>query len=464
MLRVARCLLGGFLLILAVSCATRPQPVAVIDVTKVGAVGDGHTLNSAALQTAIDACCAQGGGTVYFPAGRYVTGTIQLKDNVTLQLDAQAVLLGSTNAADYRNVDPFIDGTGAEMGYALVVALRAIHVGIKGPGSIDGRGKALSATQSRYTVRPFLVRWVQCVDVNVDTVQLRNSGAWTMHFVLSRDIQVSRVTIRSKGLANNDGLDIDSCEGVRVTDCDIDTGDDAICLKTTSAQPCRNVTVTRCQLASRCAAIKLGTESLADFEKIRVSQCQIRDTKLGGIKLLSVDGARLHDVIVSDIAMERVTVPIMMRLGARLKTFRAGDTPKTVGTLQDVTIRNVRATGAEQIGILVSGVPGHPVENISLENIDIQLQGGGSQGAARVQLPEQASAYPEIRMFGPEMPAYGMYLRHADGMTFKNVHFTLAHPDGRPAMEFIDARNISPKDFADGITDAEKRTVSGGGG
>ena len=417
------------------------SPQRLVDVTQTGVIGDGATLNTLALQNAIDACSAQGGGVLAFPAGRFVTGTIQLKDNVTLRLDAQAVLVGSANAADYRNVDPFTDGTGAALGYALITAVNARHVGLEGPGAIDGQGAALKAAQNPYAIRPFLVRWVRCSDVVVRNIELRNSGAWTMHLFQSKNAAFERVTIRSRGLANNDGIDIDSSETVRITDCDIDTGDDAICLKTTSAQACHDITVTGCRLTSNCAAIKLGTESLGDFDKIRVAHCQIRDTRLGGIKVLSVDGANLHDVAVSDVTMERVTVPIMLRLGARLKTFRPGDSARPVGALHDIVIRNVRATESGQIGLLLSGVPGHLLENIALENVDLQLAGGGKPEDGRVSLAENESDYPEVRMFGPTLPAYGIYARHVRGLKLTNVRTAVIAADARPERVFVDVED-----------------------
>lgn len=418
------------------------------DVTRHGVRGDGTTLNTAAIQQVIDTYSAQGGGVLVFPAGRYLTGTIQLKDNITLRLEAQAVLLGSTNATDYRNVDPFIDGTGAELGYALVVAVGARHVGLEGPGTIDGQGAALRAAQTPYVIRPFLVRWVRCTEIVVRDVQLRNAGAWTMHFFQSKAASVARVTIRSQGLANNDGIDIDSCENVRIEDCDIDTGDDAICLKATSPQPCRDITVTGCTLTSHCATIKMGTESLGDFERIRISHCNVLGARLGGIKLFSVDGAHVRDVIISDITMTNVAVPVMMRLGARLKTFRASDESKPPGTLRDVTIRNLHATHARQLGLLISGIPGHSIENLTFENIDLQLEGGGKAEDVGVLLPEQEAAYPEIRMFGPTMPAFGAYLRHVRGVVFQNVRISVITPDARPEKIFIDVSGVTPSGFA----------------
>jgi polygalacturonase len=436
-------------LILAASCATPAKPGLAIDVMTFGAIGDGATLNTAAIQEAIDACYAQGGGVVNFPAGRYLTGTIQLKDNVTLHLDDQAIILGSTNAADYRNLDPFIDGTGTPQGYALIVADGASHVGVEGAGLIDGQGRAVKAAQKSYMVRPFLMRWLRCTNVNVKDVHLTNPGAWTLNFFQTRNTTVEHVTIRTRdtGLANNDGIDLDSCEGVRIRDCDIDSGDDAICLKTTSPLPCRDIVVSGCKLSTKCNALKLGTESLGDFEKISLTNCQIRNIGMSGIALYSVDGADLHNVTVSDVTMDGVTVSISIRLGARLKTFRAGDVAKPVGALRDVTIRNVQVRGAKQIGMLINGIPGHTIESLKLENIDITLVGGGNASDAQVQLPEKEATYPEYNMFGKVMPAYGLYLRHVLGVEFRDIRVSATKPDARPAMIFIDVQNIIPTGF-----------------
>jgi len=431
------------------SATREPAMVSPVDATQFGAVGDGVTLNTASLQRIIDKCSAQGGGIVRLAAGRFLTGTIQLKDNITLQLDEKAVLLGSTKAADYRNVDPFIDGSGHEMGYALVAAVGARNVGIDGPGTIDGQGKALSQAQSTYTIRPFLVRWVRCTDVTVKDATLLNSGAWGMNFFQCTNVTAGGLTIRNRsGLANNDGIDIDSCQHVSISGCDIDSGDDALCLKTTSTQPCRDVTAGDCKLKTNCNAIKMGTESIGDFEHIRMSQCQIRQTGMAGVAVYSVDGSILHDVTISDLTMDTIAVPISVRLGSRLKTFRPGDTAKPVGAIRDVTIKNVNAVGVKQIGMLINGIPGHAVQSLSFENINIELAGGGSAEDAKVQLAEQESAYPEVSTFGKVMPAYGMYARHVDGVSFKNVQMSLAKADARPAAVVLDVKGMDPADFA----------------
>ena len=437
------------LFLTAAACAAEGTPGGMMDVTASGAVGDGVTLNTGALQRAIDACSSRGGGTLSFPAGRYLTGTIQLKDNVIIRLDAQAVLLGSPNAADYRNLDPFTAGDGVPLGDALIVAVGARHVGVVGAGAIDGQGRALKAAQKPYKVRPFLMRWLRCEDVTVRDVHLTNPGAWTLNFFQTRGAVVERITIRTRdtGLANNDGIDLDSCEGVRIRDCDIESGDDAICLKATSPLPCRDIAVNGCKLSTKCNAFKLGTESLGDFDTISLTDCQVRNTGMAGIALYAVDGAQMHGVTIANVTMDGVTVPISIRLGARLKTFRPGDHAKPVGTLHDITIQNVKAMGAKQIGVLINGIPGHPIETIRLEHIDITVAGGGKAADAQVQLPEKEGAYPEYSMFGKVMPAYGLYLRHVRGVRLKSVRIIASKPDPRPAMVLLDAENVAPANF-----------------
>jgi polygalacturonase len=419
---------------------TSPTALPTLDVTHLGVLNDGTTLNTAALQSAIDALSSHGGGILTFPPGRYLTGTLQLKDNITLHLQKNAILLGSTHAADYQNLDPFTDGNGHPMGYALIVALDAHHVAIEGPGTIDGQGKSLAALQHPYTLRPFLIRWIRCSDISLHDATLQNPGAWTNHFFQCRNISVANLTIRSQsaGLPNNDGIDIDSCDTVHISHCDIQSGDDALCIKATSPLPSQNITLSDCTLATRCNAIKLGTESLGDFLHIHATRCTLHNIGMSGIALYSVDGAHLEDVSVTDSTMDNVTLPISIRLGARLKTFRPGQTPKPVGTLRDITLSNLTITRAQKIGLLINGIPNHPVENLHLDNIQIQLPGGGTLADAALQLPEKEAAYPEWNTFGKTFPAYGAYLRHVRNLTTTNLHFTTLHPDARPETISID--------------------------
>jgi hypothetical protein len=424
----------------------------VIDATKAGIIGDGATLNTAVIQKAIDDCTAAGGGTIRFPAGRYLTGTIQLKSNVMLQLDDHATLLGSANAADYRNVDPFTDGSGNQLGHALVVAVDADHVGVEGSGAVDGQGLKLKAGQVLYVMRPFLLRWVRCTHVVLRDVRLINPGAWTLNFFQCNGALIDGVVIRSRDqmLRNNDGINIDSSRNVRVRHCDVISGDDALVIKSTSAKmPSRDIVAADCTLSSRTNAIKLGTESIGGFENISVSNCRISNTEMAGIALYSVDGGDLNRVTISDITMDGVAVPISIRLGSRLKVFRQGDQPKQVaGNLRDILIRNVSAKNIAMIGMLINGIPDHPVEGLTLENIQLQLPGGGNPEAAKLRLPEMESAYPEFDMFGKTIPAYGIYARHVRGLTLQNVRMTPLKPDARPASVFVDVEEVTPANFA----------------
>ena len=392
---------------------------AELDVQKFGAIGDGKTLNTRPIQQAIDKCSKQGGGVVRIPAGQFVSGTILLKDNVTLQLDEHAMLLGSLDIADYQAPEKFRSGNGAEMGYCFIGAVDAKNVAIKGAGLIDGRGGELLASRPKgNNARPFLMRFVRCDGVSLDSVHLQGPAAWTTHFFQCKNVAADHVNITSRGLPNNDGFDIDSSQDVRIRNCIVDSGDDSICLKTTSLMPCRNVEVSGCDLKSHWGGVKFGTESAANFENVIITNCRIHDTQ-GGIKLFSVDGANVRNISLSSLTMENVNTPIFIRLGARLKTFREGDAPQSVGSISNVVIKDLKAQAISPIGILISGIPGHEVSAIRLENIEMKSPGGGASTEASVVLPEKESAYPEITMFGKQFPAYGLYARHVTGMITK---------------------------------------------
>jgi polygalacturonase len=432
---------------------------ADVNITTYGAVADSTTLNTTAIQKAIDDCNKSGGGKVYFPAGKFLSGTIVLKDNVTLHFTKGAVLLGSTDLKDYRNLDPFTEGLGIDVGWALLVAVDAKNVGLEGEGRIDGQGSALKAkhiltdTRSegqRWGLRPFLLRIVRCDGVNVKDVTLNYAGAWTSHYFQSRNIHIENVKIVSVGVAHNDGIGIDGCQDVRIKNCDVVSGDDALVFKTTSSKmACKNIVVSGMRLKSNQGAIKMGTESMAPFENIKISDCYIYNTTNGGIKLLTVDGAHLRNIEISNITMDNVKTPMLFRLGSRLSVFRKGkDTKQQTGTFENVVVKNVKAKAADSAqlkpasGILITGVPGHYITNLTLENIEIELAGGGTAEHSRQVVPEAIDQYPEVKTFGPRVPAYGIWARHVKGLKLKNVKFTLKNNDLRPAFVCEDGNDI----------------------
>lgn len=432
---------------------------ADFNIIKYGAVGDGVTLNTNAIQRAIDECHKSGGGSVIFPEGKFLSGTIVMKDNVTISFQENAVLLGSTDLKDYKNMDPFTEGLGIDVGWALLVAVDAKNIGVTGEGTIDGQGSAIKVKHiltdtrpegQRWGMRPFLLRIVRCTGVNVKGVTLKYAGAWTSHYFQSKQINIENVKIQSVGVAHNDGIGIDGCQDVVIKDCDVVSGDDALVFKTTSSKmACKNIVVTGLRLKSSQAGIKMGTESMAAFENIKISNCHIYETRNGGIKLLTVDGAHLRNIEISDITMEEVRTPMLFRLGSRLSVFRKdADTKQQTGTFENVVIKNVKAKASADAqlmpptGILITGIPGHYITGLTLENIEISLAGGGTAAHGRQVVPEAIDQYPEVKTFGPRVPAYGIWARHVKGLKLINVKFNLSGNDLRPALVCEDGSDL----------------------
>ncbi len=425
----------------ALLLAAIPLAAAVrdTDVTDFGAVGDGATLNTKALQSAIDACAKRGGGTVRLPAGRFLSGTLSLKSGVHLHLDAGAVLLGSTRLDDYpvtpggfrSYVDTYTDKS-------LLYAENAENIGIGGAGCIDGQGKSFHGP---YKVRPYLMRLISCRGAEVRDVTIRNSPMWVQHYLNCEDVHIQGITVNSHVNVNNDGIDIDGCRRVRISDCNISSGDDAIVLKATADVVCRDVVVSNCVLSSDCNALKLGTESNGGFENIAFSNCTIYDTRLAGIALEMVDGGPLDGVSVNNIVMRGVGTPIFMRLGNRARPYREGDPRPGMGTFRNVQITNVQAVGAGNTGCAIAGLPGGRIEDVTIENIRIEFAGGGTDEDARRSVPENPDKYPEHSMFG-RLPAYGFYVRHARGIRFRNLRLTTLKSDARPAVVKDDVEDV----------------------
>lgn len=431
-------------------------------VTDHGAIGDGKTLNTAALQKAIDTCAGWGGGTVVFPAGRYLSGTLFLRSHVALHLEAGSVLLGSTNLADYPKRTPAFRSY-ACVNYverSLIYAEKQQHVAIVGQGTIDGQGQAESFKHSygraTYKKRPYLIRMTECRDVILRDVTIQNAAMWVQHYLACDDLLIDGVTVRSRVNHNNDGIDIDCCQRVRIANCIIDSGDDAIVLKSTAPRLCRDVTVTNCVLSSHCNAFKLGTESTGGFEDIVLSNCVLHDTRLAGIALEIVDGGKLSRVSITNVTMRDVLGGIFIRLGNRARPYLSQGPGGSVGTwsfppgvtlpvpgvgsLDGVTISNVQIHGGSKIGCSITGLPGYPVRNVTLENIRVHSAGGGTLEDAQREIQERPSSYPEFSMFGV-LPAYGFYVRHAQGLRFDHLDLSYAKPEARPALMLEDVKD-----------------------
>jgi polygalacturonase len=432
-----------------------------------GAVGDGTTLCTPAIQKAIDACAAAGGGTVWLPPGTYLSGALVLKSNITLHVERGATLLGSPHPTDYpENPHQFQSRFTEEHGRcSLITAERAENVAIEGGGTIDGNGwgkemaELLAATKKREVkpgLRPLVLRFSECRKVRIRAVTLKRSAFWMQNYLACEDVLIDGITVENSGPANTDGLDIDGCKDVRVANCLIVSRDDALCLKSTSNRLCENVVVTNCILSSRTNAIKCGTDSTGGFVNISISNCVIFKSG-SGISLEMVDGGKLERVIISNINMQSIANPIFVRLGNRGR----GQEKPVAGTLRDVIIRDVQADDVTNLtGCSITGLPGHPVENISLENIRITFKGGGKRGDITREVPEWADRYPEFFMFAPEgiqqflnreagrLPAYGFWFRHARQLRVAHLELRFAAADERPALFFEDAQDVKVIDLA----------------
>lgn len=427
----------------------------IFNVLEYGAVNDGKTISTAEIQKAIDKCSESGGGTVEFTAGRYLSGTIFLKSNVTMHLSAGAILEGSKNINDYPVTPyPVRSYTDNYTNRSLIYAEDLKSVSITGEGTINGNGSSFQVPDEQvkkslfdsYRVRPYIIRFVNCEDINIKDITLINSPMWVQHYLLCRNVYISGIRVRSQVNRNNDGIDIDACENVRISDCDIKSGDDAIVIKSTLSKSCRNVTVTNCLISSDCNGFKLGTESNGDFQNITLSNCIIYNTKLAAIALEMVDGGKMNNVSVSGVNMDSVGCVLFIRLGNRARPYKENMEKPGMGRLSGIMVSNIQATNAGPVGCSITGLPAFSATKISLRDIRINFVGGGTGDLVSRKIEEYPDKYPEYRMFGM-LPAYGFYCRHVSGLYMENIELSFEKTDYRPPLYFQDVDGATISDL-----------------
>ena len=424
-----------------------------------GANPDGRTLNTAAIQRAIDEVHHSGGGMVYAPPGIFLIGGLELKSGVTLYLEAGCTLLGSPSIQDYEfhpGPPRHADATGCH----VLFAQDADDVSICGTGTIDGQGPAYwEPTVGRAPTKPEdawmegatgwyrvrnnnrrpspMIEFAGCRNVHVRDITLKNSSGWTLRPIACDTVVIDAIRIRNPVFGpNTDGLDITACRNVFVSSCDIITGDDAICLKSENPYgellPTKNVTITNCVLTTSCNGFKMGTATHGAFQNILFSNSVIysdADSPLNtrpsaGICVEMVDGGSVDGVLVSNIRMENVRAPIFVRLGERRR--------KQGTFLRNVLIEGVDATGAI-VSSSITGVPGLRPTDITVSNSRIRTVEQGEVAWRHRTIPEEADKYPEARMMG-RLPSFGFYIRHADRVRLRDVECLTDLPDGRPAI------------------------------
>lgn len=442
-----------------------PERACRFDIRDFGAVGDGSTLDTKAIQAAIDKCSATGGGTVLVPSGTFLTGTLFMKSNVDLHLSPTATILGSTKLSDYRTG---IAGVGllshAYIDKCLIYAGEVENIAITGRGTIDGQGDAFKGmvTRKEGTERPMLTRCYRSRNIHFDGVMLKNAGSWCSHFRECTDVRVTNVTIHNGRLNwNNDGIDLMSTSKVHISDCTIIYGDDAICLQNFSDDyPVEDIVITNCIISTRWAAIRSGGSHRGGIRNVTVSNCVIRETYGCGIKLQVSGNGSMENITFSNIVMADVSCPISLRFGNHHFDNGKLDESYPWGTMRNIMFSNIWASvvdeatlrralvpdgisaGEERQCMSICGIPGHPVEGITLSDIHFISPGGGTlKDSANMDSPEREDDYPEYFMWGV-LPAYGLYARHAKGLTLNNVRFELRHKDMRPAVVCDDVEDL----------------------
>ena len=434
-----------------------------------GGVGDDTFDNTPILQSLIDRCYSNGGGTICIPAGRFRSGTVVLKDNVGLYLEAGAELRAVEDMGAFPILEPTMSANYKMFfRHALIYAESAHNISIDGAGTLDGRGdSAVFARKSavapeRYMHRPALVRLVDSSRVRIKNISIRDAASWSVHLMHCQDVHVHGITLHSRGPNyNNDGIDIDSCEAVRVSDCTIDSEDDAISIKATSANPCRRVLVSNCTLSSNCNAVRVGAENFGGFEDIRLSNCTIHDSAVG-IAFQNIDGYPMRGIAFNGFTLRGVGVPIYMitnrksyPVGIPLENYEVaqGDHPHQI---EDISFTDIQGYGlghyrgvaaiarfVEESYYTPAVFSGHPEARLcglTLSNVRLRYEttstDAGVDKTARVTDPNEELA-PGKRPY----PVFGLLIRHACKVAIHNLVIESTGADPRPAVGLENVTN-----------------------
>src|SRR5215470_7258512 len=493
-------------LFLLVSCLRFAQAQSVIgyDVRTFGAKGDGKTLDTDAINKAIEAAAAAGGGTVRFPAGVYLSFSIRLKSNIALYLDAGATILaadpaeskGAYDMPEPNEWDMYQDFGHSHWQNSLIWGIGLHDVSILGPGMIYGKGLTRRGPGPRAEARPGdspislgggrpgaqpqtplgegaqrnqnnsmdgqgnkAIGLKLCRNVTLRDISILMGGHFALLATGVDNLTIDNVKIDT----NRDGLDIDSCRNVRVSNCSVNSpSDDGVCLKSSFAlgyaRATENVTIINCQVSGYdvgafldgsfkrtqsqapdrdgpTGRIKFGTESNGGFKNITISNCAFDHCR--GFAIETVDGGIIEDINATNLTMRDVTTaPIFLRLGSRMR----GPKETPVGAIRRVNISNIVVSDANpRYGSIISGIPGHDIEDVHLSNIHIVYRGGGAKEDAAIEPPERENAYPEPSMFG-KIPAYGFFIRHVKNIELNNVEVSYMKEDLRPAFSLIDVK------------------------
>jgi hypothetical protein len=423
-------------------------PMPVFDPRDYGATGDGVTNDRAAIQQAIDAAAGTG-GSVVLAGGTYLSGTLTLKSDMTLFVASSAVLLGSTNVADYPTQSPATGNTQlSNCQRALLYAPSASRVTIDGGGVIDGQGDAFSGAES---TRPLLVWAVLSDHVTVRNVFLRKGAVWSLVSMESDHVVIANVDVQSNNITH-DGIDIVDGTDIVVADSVVNSGDDAMCLKSGVRRGIDTMTVSDSLFSGNNGGsngIKIGTATYGAFRHVRFVDSYIKEVQYAAMAVESRQGADVADMAFQRLELARVGGAFFVYLAQQATTHPIGDTPK-LGSIDGVSFTDIAGStaswpnsphqGSLITGHIYNGVT-YPITNLSFTNVALAFDGGSSSVPAS---PPEAKPdqYPESNMFG-DLPAWGYYLRHVDGATFTSCTTTVLAPDARPLLATDDVGGLT---------------------
>lgn len=445
-------------------------PNRVFKVEDYGAVGDGVTLNTEAIQRAIDDCTKQGGGVVMFSSGEYVTGTIHLKSNVMLEITQDVKILGSTDLADYphcRAMRQTVMDTHMDITQSLIFAEGVENIGLRGPGAIDFRGTKENfpgkETVAKLPGRPFGIRVIDSKNIVVQNINLKDSPSWMQDYLNCESIIIDGVNNFNQTNWNQDGLDIDGCYRVIVRNCFFNVYDDSMCFKGASLRTTEDILVENSTFYSLCNSFKLGTDSQADFRRIVARNLVLggpakglpkqgeRTTSSTAVTMTAVDGSDIEDILMYNIEVHNAQCPFFLKVGNRGRLMPGMD-KAPIGRIRRCIFENFYGDENGIQGSILTGIEEQSVEDIIFRNIDLVMAGGVKQKALTAEVGEHLDAYPDAFRFNQYigLPSYGFWFRYTNNVHLYNVNITTAKEDPRPhygkgpGVEdiFVDGNNL----------------------
>ncbi|KAA6299780.1 MAG: Exo-poly-alpha-D-galacturonosidase [Candidatus Ordinivivax streblomastigis] len=453
----------GFLVLAALSASGFAQKTPY-NIEHFGAVGDSVTLCTDAINKSIETCSSNGGGLVIIPAGTFVSGTIQMRNNVELHLQTDATLLASDHQEDFpRQSQPAFRSQKDPGGwFSLIYAEKASNIAITGHGTIDGngyrqkpRGKDDEGDKDGRTRN---ILFISCDHIRIEGIRMINSGIWNQHYLDCEDIIIDRTEVYNHSNWNNDAIDLDCCRRVTLSNSIFDTDDDGITLKSTGAKPCEDIVITNCVVSSFCNAIKAGTESTGGFRNITVSNCVIKPSRepvlingclegITGISLEIVDGGIMESISINNVVIEGTQCPLFIRLGNRARKHTALAPEPPLGKMRNINISNITAYHTGNFSNSITAIPGSYIENVTLNNIQLFNTGGLKTGeyiALADGVKEDEKGYPQPTVWG-NLPSSVWFIRHVKNLIMNNLIFGSETIDPRIPIIAIDVKNISIK-------------------